>query len=78
MRGIPPEVPATPSYNGVRAEEERAERVHDAEIEEDYDEMRDNPAATGKGRWLVYFLVAVALGALLLVVYLLARYLFSL
>ncbi len=47
-------------------------------MEVDYDEIRDNPAAVGRGRGRVYLLVALAIGALWVAAYLIATYLFSL
>ncbi len=78
MRGPSPEVPETPYYDRIQGDEDRAERTRAAEAENDYDGTRDAPAPVGRGRWLVYVIVGLAVVGLLILAYLLAGYLVGL
>ncbi len=78
MRGLSLRVPETPYYDRIQGEEERAERARAAEAGGDYDGTRDAPAPVGRGRWLVYVIVGLAVVGLLILVYLLAGYLVGL
>lgn len=78
MRGIQPEVPVIPYHDRIQEEEIGAERAREAEGHGEYDAIRETSTTAGRGRWLGSLLVALSIGAILAVGYLLAAYLFSL
>ncbi len=61
---------AGPTAPDVIADEQgRAEAVHEAEMEDDYDEMRDEASAVGRGRWFVILLIGLGILALVVLLY---------
>lgn len=48
---------------------QREEAAREAEREDDYDEMRDEPSSGGQGKWLVILLVVLGIAGLVALLY---------
>jgi hypothetical protein len=60
---------ARPGTEKIFVEERSADVERDARLEEDYDEMRDDPAFQGRGAWLTILLIVLGIAALVLLLY---------